>query len=114
MLYTSEVTGMSYKTVKELEEAEAKAKAEEEAKKKLSDEKRERAKEIEEAKKHLLEVRKQAREMIREADDKYNELVNKFIEDYHSYHESTCEQNGESVVTVGELLDSFFGPFIGM
>ena len=91
MKYYSDVTDKVYTTEQELVDAElafAKAQAEkEEAAKK--------AKEAEEAKKAQRKQRadeiETARKEMVEAQKKYQQLINDFVRDYHSYHFSATE-----------------------
>jgi Mg2+ and Co2+ transporter CorA len=77
MKYYSEVTGNVYDTPEALNEAEAKAlevqKQEEDKKQKRA----ERAKEIEAVSKEIFELQQ-----------KKNELINQFIEDYGAFHQT--------------------------
>jgi len=108
IVYRSKLLNKYFESYDDMLKEEAEFKKQNEEKLKQQEEKKNRALEIQKAKEHLIEVRKQASDMIKEADKKYNDLVNKFIEDYHSYHESTYENNGKSVVTIGDVLDTFF------
>lgn len=105
MLYTSEVTGKSYKTVEELESAEAEFKKQEEEKKALVEVKRTRAKEVQDAYDNYFKVRNEAFEKIKEAETKLNELKNKFIEDYGSFHMTYTNNNGNENLVFGDLFD---------
>lgn len=108
MLYLSEKTGMSYKTVKELEEAE-KALAEQEAEKtKLADIKKARAKEVEDAYLEYENVKEQAFKQIADAEKKWIELRDKFAETYGGYHMTYVNDNGKKQVTFDDLVRSFF------
>lgn len=108
MLYTSEVTGKSYKTVKELEAAEAEAKKAEEEKKALVEVKKTRAKEVEDAYLEYQKVREEAYQKISEAEKKWLNLRDKFAEDYHGYHMTYSNINGKEEVSFSDLLDCFF------
>ena len=108
MLYLSEKTGMSYKTVKELEAAE-KALAEQEAEEKHEAEvKRTRAKEVEDAYLEYENVKEQAFKQIAEAEKKWIELRDKFAETYGGYHMTYVNDNGKKQVTFDDLVRSFF------
>lgn len=96
----SEKTNKYYNTVDECLEAEkvfddAIAK-EEEKKKKLSETRKVRAKEVEDAYKARLE-----------ADKVYREKLNKFINDYGSFH-MTLDTEVEDSFNIFDLLDSFY------
>ena len=108
MLYTSEVTGKSYKTVEELEAAEAEVKKAEEEKKALADEKKSRAKEVEDAYLAYQEVKEKAFKEIAEAEKKWVELRDKFSEDYHGYHMTYSNINGKKEVTFSDIVNSLF------
>ena len=99
MIIYSEILKKEFDTVEACEKAEAEYKAEQEKineEKKVMKEKRAaRAKEIDEAFKE-----------IRVAQDKYNNLVKKFIKDYGSYH-STYTSN-DDIPDVFELLKPFW------
>lgn len=117
MKYYSEKTNKLYESAGALEVAEKELADKEAEKAKLSETKKIRAKEVEDAYKEVVEARKKARDIIREADDKYNELKNKFVEDFGSYHMTYSAKDGKSSITVDDLIDSFFGslndfPFI--
>ena len=104
MLYTSEVTGKSYKTVKELEAAEKEYKEEAEKKLQLVEEKKARAKEVEDAFLEYQKVKEEAYSKIAEAENKWIELRDKFAKDYHGYHMTYVNNNGEKEVSFGDLL----------
>ena len=106
MLYTSEVTGKTYKTVEELEEAEKAFKEAESEKAKKQEEKKARAKEVEEAYCHFEEVKREAYTRISEAEQKYLELRNKFAQDYGGYHMTYVNNNGVAQVSFGDIVMS--------
>lgn len=108
MLYTSEVTGKSYKTVEELEAAEAEAKKAEEEKTKKSEEKKARADEVKAAYEEYLKVKEEALESIRKAEKHYEELRDKFAEDYGGYHMTYVNDNGKKSITFSDVLESLF------
>ena len=108
MLYTSEVTGKSYKTVEELEADEKLAKEEEEKKSKILEVKKTRAKEVEDAYLEYQKVKEEAYNKIAEAEKKWIELRDKFAEDYHGYHMTYVNNNGEKRITFNDLVNSFF------
>jgi uncharacterized protein YgiB involved in biofilm formation len=95
----SEKTNKYYSTVDECVEAEKKydeeVAAKEAKKKELSDARKNRAKEVEDAYKARLE-----------ADKIYQEKLNKFIEDYGSFH-MTFDTKLENPVSFFDFLDSF-------
>ena len=108
MLYLSEKTGKSYKTVEELETAE-KELAEQEAKKaELVEVKKTRAKEVEEAYLNYQNVKEECYKKVAEAEKKWLELRDKFAEDYHGYHMTYVNNNGKKEISFSDLLDSFF------
>ena len=108
MLYTSEVTGKSYKTVEELEAAEAEAKKAAEEKEKLSAEKKARAEEVEQAYLEYQKVKEECYNKMADAERKWLELRDKFAEDYHGYHMTYINNNGKKEISFGDLVDSFF------
>lgn len=105
MLYLSEKTGKTYKTVEELQAAEAELEKAEAEKAKVVEAKRARAKEVEEAYLEYQKVLEEASAKVAEAEKKWVELRNKFAEDYNGYHMTYVNNNGKKTVTVGELLD---------
>ena len=96
----SEKTNKYYSTVDECVEAEKKYDEEvatKEAKKKeLSDARKNRAKEVEDAYKARLE-----------ADKVYQEKLNKFIDDYGSFH-MTINTEVEDPYSIFDFLDNFW------
>ena len=106
MLYTSEKTNKSYKTVEELEAAEKEFDKAEAEKKALVEVKKTRAKEVESAYQEYLNVRKEAFEKVREAEKKYIEL-----KDYHGYHYTYVNDNGKESITFGDLVEAFLSTF---
>ena len=99
MLYFSEVTKKNYPTEKECLAAEAEYMAAKEKEKKVREEKalarKEQANAIENARKEMVA-----------AQNKYKELIEKFVKDYGSYHYST-----KSTKDVPTLFD-LFNPFL--
>ena len=108
MLYTSEVTGKSYKTVEELEKEEAAAKKAEEEKLALVEAKKSRAKEVEDAYLAYQDVKEKAIKEIAEAEKKWIELRDKFAEDYHGYHMTYSNINGKKEISFSGIIDSLF------
>lgn len=108
MLYTSELTGKSYKTVKELEKAELEYK--EEAEKKLAETelKKTRAKEVEEAYLHYQKVKEDAYKAIAEAEEVWIKLRDEFAKDYHGYHMTYSNVNGQKQITFNDIVNHFF------
>lgn len=94
MKYYSDKTKKLYETVEDLNKAE---KAYDEA----------HALEIKKAemKKARAEEIKNARKAIIEAQNKYNELVNKFIKEYGSYHETY--RDGD-LISLKEILNFYW------
>ena len=108
MLYTSEVTGKTYKTVKELEADEKLAKEEEEKKSKALEVKKTRAKEVEDAYLEYQKVKEEAYKQIAEAEKKWVELRDKFAQDYNGYHMTYVNNNGQKRITFEDLVKSFW------
>ena len=106
MLYTSEVTGKTYKSVKELEADEKAFKEAESLKAQKVEEKKARAKEVEEAYLHYEEVKRKAYSEISEAEQKWVELRNKFAQDYGGYHMTYTNNNGETQISFGDIVMS--------
>lgn len=106
MLYLSEKTGKSYKTVEELEAAEKEFDKAEAEKKALVEVKKARAKEVEDAYLELQKVREEAFAKISEAETKWIELRDKFAEDYHGYHMTYSNINGKKEISFSDLVDS--------
>ena len=100
MTIISEKTGKTYSTVEECLEEEKlfdqKLKAEEERQSKLSETRKERAKEVEDAYKARLE-----------ADKVYREKLNKFVDDYGSFH-MTIDTEVEDTFNLLDFLDNFW------
>lgn len=93
MQYHSTLTDKNYDTVEELEAAEKELTAKQEEENKQKEIRAERAKEVEEA-----------RVAYEEAGKKYNELLNKFLEDYHTYHYSISEKSQFKPRSIFDLL----------
>lgn len=109
MLYLSEKTGKSYKTVKELEADEKALVAKEEEQKKLSLEKKERADEVGEAYKEYEKLKVKFAKELDEAYGKYEELRDRFAKDYGGYHMTyTCSGDEEPKISFSSLVDCFF------
>ena len=101
MKFYSEVTKQLYDNEKDLIKAEEKIAAEEQAKKAKDAEKGKRAKEVEAAYKASVE-----------AQNKFNELKNKFIEDYGSFHMTYTEKKPAvkaSENSITDIFDYLFG-----
>lgn len=97
MKFYSDKTKKIYDSVEQLEAAETeydKAHAAEIAKQK---ERKARAEEINKARKDAIKAQKH-----------YNELVNKFVKDYGSYH-ATYTDGDETFLTASDLIDKLFG-----
>lgn len=108
IVYRSKLLNKYYESYDDMLKEEAEFKRQHEEKQKLAEEKKARAHEIEEAKKAAGEARAKAKALIEEADKKYDELVSKFIEDYGSYHESYYNDGKRQVISVGDVIESFF------
>lgn len=106
--YYSKLLKKPFDKLEDLKTAEDEYNKAHEAELKKAEERKIRAKEIEEAYKHSMQVRKDANELIRKADEAYYKLRNDFIKDYGSYHVSYSNSNGNEVVTISDLFDSFF------
>lgn len=111
MKYYSEKVKKLFDDAESLEEAEKDFDAKEAEKAKLTEKRKERSVEIEEAYKRTLEARKEAKEIIRKADEEYQQLVDKFIEDFGSYHMTYTNKNNHQVISVSDMIDNFFGSF---
>lgn len=97
MKFYSDKTKKLYDSVEQLETAETeydRAHAAEIAKQK---ERKARAEEINKARKDAINAQKH-----------YNELVNKFIKDYGSYH-ATYTDDDETFLTASDLINKLFG-----
>lgn len=131
------VNGKTYTDLKQAQEAEQKWEVEKAEKKTLAETKKARAAEIEEAFKDLrateqeenkkyaeaVETAKKAyqdavtkakdafRNATKEKQEKYTELKNSFIEDYGSYHMSSYTINGDTEVTISDIIDTVFNSF---
>lgn len=106
--YKSKLLNKYFDTYAELQQAEKKYHEENDAKLKLVEEKKARAKEVEDAYLEYQKVKEEAFTKIAEAEKKYNELRDKFAEDYNGYHMTYVNNNGKKCVTFSDLLDSFF------
>lgn len=98
MKYYSEKLKKVYDTVEQLQTAETeydKAHAAEIAKQK---ERKARAEEINKARKEAIK-----------AQERYNELVNKFVKDYGSYHTTYTNENNGEVANVMDVFYKLFG-----
>ena len=96
MKYYSDKTKKIYDTVEDLQKAETeydKAHAAEIAKQK---ERKARAEEINKARKELVD-----------AQDRYNDLISKFVKDYGSYH--TTYTDNDKITSTTDLLFKLFG-----
>lgn len=100
MKYLSEKTNKVYGSVKELEAAEKAFDLKKVEEDKKNSARKERAKEVEEAYKSLLKARKN-----------YNELVDKFIKDYGSYHYSLTSNDISDINTFSDFIDEIFKLF---
>lgn len=110
MLYTSEKTGKSYKTVDDLSKAEKCYDTAHASEIKKSEEKKARAQEISDAWKDVLEARKQAQDILKKADEKYDALKEAFIRDYGSYHLSYYNDGGKKEITVDDIIGDLLFP----
>lgn len=131
------VNGKKYSDLKEAQEAEKKFELEKTKKQTLAETKKTRATEIEEAYKDLrkteVEANKTYLEKVEEAkkvyqdsvkkakdefanktrdkESKYVELKNSFIKDYGSYHMSSYTVNGDTEVSISDIINSVFNSF---
>lgn len=92
-MYYSEITDKYYDSVEKLEAAE----------KKIEDAKKEEKKKAAERKERANEIAK-AYEDLKAAQDKYNDLVNKFIDDYGRYN-VTYTGTIKPVADIFDLID---------
>lgn len=106
MKFYSEILDKKFDTAKECKEAEAlhleaeaKAKADEEAKAAL---RKERADMVEQARKHMCEVQERCAKEIETAQKDYLNLRNEFIKDYGYYHYSS--KNVKDIPTLFSTL----------
>lgn len=109
--YKSKLLNKVFDSTEELKEAEKKYHEENDAKLKLAEQKKARAEEIKTLKQKALDARKAAQAMIKEADDAYYKARAKFIEDYGYYHESYYSDGKNEVITISDVIDSFFKPW---
>ena len=82
MKYYSDKTKALYESVEQLQKAEAAYDKEQEAALAKQRDRKNRAEEI-----------KKAREVLRNAQKNYQDLVNKFVKDYGSYHETYSKES---------------------
>ena len=106
--YYSKLLNKPFDTVEELKAAEDEYNKAHEVELRKTEERKAKAKAIEAAYKHSMDVRRTAQQAIREADEEYYKLRNEFVKEYGSYHVSYSNTNGNEVVTVSDLMDSFF------
>ena len=111
VVYRSKLLNKEFTDLEELKKAEADYNAVHEVEIKKAEERKAAAKEIEEAYKHAMAVRKEAKEAIRKADEEYYKLRDEFVNKYGSYHVSYSNKDGNEIVTVSDLFDSFFNRF---
>lgn len=101
MKYLSEKTNKAYSSIDELKAAEKEFDAKQAQLEKKNAERKARAKEVEDAYKAIIEARKN-----------YNDLLNKFIKDYGSYHYSVSTiDNSRANDIFDNVFDSFFSLF---
>lgn len=108
--FYSKLLKKPFDSLDELHEAENAYNEANKEKLRLAEERKQRAKEVEDAYSHVLDVRKKAKDMIDEAMTSYEDLLDKFVKDYGSYH-MTYSNNKPSLindVTWSDLIDSFF------
>ena len=89
MKYYSDKTKKIYDTVEQLQAAEKKYDEAHAAEIKKAEERKKRAAEVSEARKELANAQK-----------KYNDLLNKFVKDYGSYHETYTDKDVDSIENV--------------
>jgi len=106
--YYSKLLNKPFDTLDELKAAEEEYHKAHDEELKRAEERKQRAKAVEEAYRHSMDVRREANEAIRKADEEYYKLRNEFVKDYGSYHVSYSNKDGNEVVTVSDLFDSFF------
>lgn len=94
MKYYSDKTKKLYESVERLNEAEGAYDELHAAELKKAEERKIRAEEVKEARLAAIEAHK-----------KYNELLNKFVKDYGSYHETYKDSD---LITINDIFDYFF------
>lgn len=106
--YKSKLLNKYFDSYAELQEAEKKYHEENDAKLKLAEQKKARAEEIKVLKQKTVDARREAQKLISDADDAYYKARAEFIKDYGSYHESYYSDGKSEMITVNDVLDSFF------
>ena len=109
--YKSNLLNKYFDTKEELEQAEAKYHEENDALQKQLAEKKARAEEIKSLKQKTIEARRDAQKLIRDADEAYYKARAEFIKDYGSYHESYYSDGKTEMLTINDVIDSFFKPW---
>ena len=105
MLYLSEKTGKSYKTVKELEADEKELAERESEEKKKSEEKKARAQEVADAYKEYEDLKAKFAKQLDEAYKHWVSLREKFADDYGGYHMTYVRHNDEEPeITFGDFV----------
>ena len=109
MLYLSEKTGKSYKTVKELEADEKELAKKEAEKERLSAVKKERADEVANSYKEYEELKSKFAKELDEAYRKFIKLRDDFAKDYGGYH-MTYTRNGDEdpVFSFSSFVNNLF------
>lgn len=120
--FYSKLLNKPFDSLEELKDAELAYHKANDEKEKLAEERKERAREVEDALKHVYDVRKASREKINkvreecakelsEAEDEYNKLLEAFLKDYKTFHVSYSNNGIHEVVSISDLVDSFFKSF---
>jgi len=109
--YKSNLLNKVFDSTEELKEAEAKYHEENDAKLKLAEQKKARADEIKSLKQKTFDARREAQKLIKEADDAYYKARSEFIKDYGYYHESYYSDGEKELITINDVIDSFFKPW---
>ena len=108
IVYYSKILNKYYESYEELKADEAEFKRQNDEKSKALEVKKTRAKEVEDAYLEYQKVKEEAYQQIAEAEKKWIELRDKFAEDYHGYHMTYVNNNGEKRITFNDLVNSFF------
>ena len=111
IVYRSKLLNKYYESYDDMLREEAEFKRQNDEKLKAQEEKKARAKEVEDAYANYLKVREEAFKQIADAEKKWVELRDKFAEDYHGYHMTYCNNNGQKTITFGDLFNTFFERF---
>ena len=114
MKYYSELLHKPFDTVEELEKAESEKKAQLDALKDKTKERTKRAKEVENAYKNWVDLKEKYFNELDEAYEKYEELLNKFVKDYGSFHMTITNDNGVEKYNLKEIADNTLNSFLAL